>query len=108
MSCFQRKMNLSEGTLNNQGKDTLIFSAGDLAIGGSLDSNRNATWQAVAVNNHAATIESLGDLAISAASIQNTNAGVTTSTVPEGSQLIQEVQPEGWSRRNRPMFPQIS
>ena len=37
-----------------------IFSAGDLAIGGSLDASHRATGQADTVNNISAGIEALG------------------------------------------------
>ncbi|MGD7423328.1 hypothetical protein, partial [Ralstonia pseudosolanacearum] len=45
-------------TLNNR-EHALIFSGGDMAIGGALDSNRVATGSAATVNNNSASIESL-------------------------------------------------
>lgn len=49
----------------------LIFSAGDLAIGGALDANRRATGSAVSIENTSAAIESLRDMVIDASSLLN-------------------------------------
>jgi filamentous hemagglutinin len=100
-------LDLGVGTLSNQ-NDALIFSAGDTAIGGALDQNNRATGTATLVHNHGATLEALGHLAIVAADIKNTNANLVTQTITESSQLVQEVQPEGWPARHDVMyFPTI-
>ena len=67
------------------GKLTLIFSAGDMAIGGSLDTNRQATGQVTTLNNASATIEALGNLTLGAAQLNNTNEHFSTQIVPVGS-----------------------
>ena len=56
----------------------LIFSSGDLAIGGALNADRHATGQAGALNNHSATLEALGDMFLFAEAIHNVNDGITT------------------------------
>ena len=103
----RNRLDIGVGTLNNR-NGAVMFSASDLFIGGALDADDHATGQAVTVNNHAATVESLGHLAIAADAITNTNAGLVTSTVIESTQHIQEVQPEGWSHRyDVSFFPHI-
>ncbi|MDS7958257.1 MULTISPECIES: hemagglutinin repeat-containing protein [unclassified Acinetobacter] len=72
-------MNLGVGVLNNlantqdYASQALIFSAANLYLGGALDENRKATGQASVVNNESATIESLGNMRLSAAQINNIN-----------------------------------
>ena len=68
----RRTLDIGAGTLNNR-EHALIFSQGDMAIGGALDGNRQATGQAGAVNNASATIEALGNIRLAAARINNTN-----------------------------------
>ena len=72
----------------------LIFSAGDLAIGGALDANRQASGQAGTLNNASATIEALGNLNIAAARLNNSNEHFSTAMValgnPESRFLIQD------------------
>lgn len=81
---------------------------GDMAIGGALDASNQATDSATLVHNHGATLEALGNLAIAAADIRNTNANLVTQTITESSRLVQEVQPEGWPARHDVMyFPTI-
>jgi filamentous hemagglutinin len=71
--------------LNNEG--ALMFSAGDLGIGGALDSSNRATGRATSIDNKSATIEALNNLDVSADRISNLNNHFTTkiarlSTVP--------------------------
>ncbi len=75
----------------------LIFSAGDLAIGGALDGNKHATGQALLVTNRGATIEALGNLTIAAVQIDNLNADLVTQQVNDPSTYREFVQP-----RNHP------
>ena len=60
------------GTLTNR-EHALIYSVGDMAIGGGLDANRRATGAANSVNNKSATIEAGKDLSLSSATVNNTN-----------------------------------
>lgn len=68
----RERMDIGVGTLNNLG-GAVLFSAGDMAIGGSLDQNHIAQGRADLVYNDGATIETLGDMQIAATSIENRN-----------------------------------
>jgi filamentous hemagglutinin len=58
------------GTLTNR-EHALIYSGTDMAIGGVLDSSRQATGQAGTVNNNSATIDAGGNLTIASAALNN-------------------------------------
>ncbi|MFN5348637.1 MAG: beta strand repeat-containing protein, partial [Polaromonas sp.] len=66
------RLDIGATNITNRGH-ALIFSAGDMAIGASLDANRQAAGQAASLNNASATIEALGNLDINAAQVRNTN-----------------------------------
>jgi filamentous hemagglutinin family protein len=66
------RLDIGAATVNNR-EHALLFSVGDLAIGGSLDANRQATGQAADVNNASATIEALGNVSIATNNLRNTN-----------------------------------
>ncbi|RYG14238.1 MAG: filamentous hemagglutinin N-terminal domain-containing protein, partial [Burkholderiales bacterium] len=66
------RLDIGASVVNNR-EHALIFSAGDAFVGRSLDANRQATGQALAVNNASATIEALGQLGLNAADVNNTN-----------------------------------
>ena len=80
-------MNLGVNVLNNlantQDYDSqaLVFSAGNLYLGGILDENRKAIDKATVINNESATIESLGDMRLSAQTINNINKNFSTHEV---------------------------
>lgn len=78
------RLDLGVGTLNNR-EGALIFSAGDLAIGGSLDAGNRASGRAGTINNASASIEALGALSLNATRINNTNEHFTTQLVTVGS-----------------------
>lgn len=87
----------------------LIFSAGDMAIGGTMDANHEATGQAAQFINEGATIEALGNVQIDATDLQNLNADLVTAFVVDGTERIIEVQPENWSQRyDISHFPSIN
>jgi filamentous hemagglutinin len=60
------------GTLTNR-EHALIYSVGDMAIGGVLDANRRATGSATTLNNNSATIEAGRNLSLSSTTLNNTN-----------------------------------
>jgi filamentous hemagglutinin len=64
------QLDIGAGNITNQ-NGALLFSGEDMSIGGSLDSSHHATGQASAINNASASIEALGDLTISAATLLN-------------------------------------
>jgi len=73
----RQRMDIAAGTLNNR-DHALIYSDGDLHIGGQLDANYQATGQGQQLNNDGATIEAGQDATISMAEINNTNRHLTT------------------------------
>lgn len=93
----RNRLDIGADTINNR-EGALLFSAGDLAIGGSLDLNSQAIGQAGTVNNTSASIEALGNLDIAAQTINNTNAHFST-TVDSSSVVIDEYQGSGSSTR---------
>ena len=71
-------MDLGVQTLNNQ-EHALIYSAGDMRIGGALDANNHATGSAQSITNGSATINADGNLTISANQINNQNNHFATA-----------------------------
>ncbi|TPV40866.1 filamentous hemagglutinin N-terminal domain-containing protein [Pantoea deleyi] len=76
----RQRMDIAAGTLNNR-DHALIYSDGDLHIGGQLDANYQATGQGQQLNNDGATIEAGQDATISMVEINNTNRHLTTQVV---------------------------
>ncbi len=95
-------MNLGVKVLNNlantadYASQAQIFSAGGLYLGGALDDQRKATGQADVINNESATIESLGDMRLSAKQINNINKHFTTELVEVDRQDNLEKFYWGW------------
>lgn len=88
------RLDIGVQTLANQ-DHALIFSAGDLAIGGALDANWHATGQATLVVNTGATVEALGTLTINALELRNLNAHLVTQQVNDPATYEERVQPRG-------------
>src|SRR5690606_22638722 len=98
-------MDLGVGTLNNQSGGVVkesardnawIFSSGDLNVGGSLDGNLKAQGEANTINNLSARIESLGDMTLTANSINNINLDFQVDEFQVGG--VEDkvyIQPEG-------------
>ncbi|MBT0722799.1 filamentous hemagglutinin N-terminal domain-containing protein, partial [Rosenbergiella collisarenosi] len=59
--------------------NSLIYSNGDLQIGGALAADGSLTGQATQVDNLSATIEAMGSLGISAKQIENRDTHLTVS-----------------------------
>ncbi|WP_341887202.1 hemagglutinin repeat-containing protein [Variovorax sp. YR752] len=72
------RLDIGAGTINNR-DGALILSGGDLFIGGKLVDGK-ASEAAGTLNNHAATIEAVGNADIKTNVLNNTNGGVTWST----------------------------
>ncbi|MES3195627.1 two-partner secretion domain-containing protein [Klebsiella aerogenes] len=68
------------GTLNNQ-DHALIYSDGTLAIGGQLTEDGSLSGRAGVFNNHSATLESAGDMALDIQQINNYNDHLVTKDV---------------------------
>ncbi|WP_247664421.1 hemagglutinin repeat-containing protein [Ralstonia pseudosolanacearum] len=71
-------MDLGAQALNNQ-EHALIYTAGNLRIGGALDANNHATGSAQSVTNGSATINADANLTIAAAQINNRNNHFATA-----------------------------
>jgi len=80
----RNRLDLGAGAITNR-EHALLFSGGDMAIGGGLDAAHQATGQASTLKNTSATIEALGSMAISAGQINNTNAHFSTAIMQVGS-----------------------
>ncbi len=64
------RLDVGAQTISNQ-DDSLIYSAGDMAIGGTLDTNHEATGNGNTLNNISASIEASGSLDINVDNINN-------------------------------------
>nr|WP_307844493.1 S-layer family protein [Ralstonia syzygii] len=102
----RNRLDIGAQTLNNR-EHALIFSGGDMAIGGALDSNRVATGAAGTVNNNSASIESLGSLTLAANQVNNTNEHFSTAVQSQGTQHIVEYQGDGSANRYKPGDPGV-
>ncbi|EEZ6629503.1 filamentous hemagglutinin N-terminal domain-containing protein [Escherichia coli] len=94
----RERVDLGVQTLNNR-THRLIYSAGDMHIGGTLDANGTATGKAGVLNNHSATIEAAGYLALSAGQINNVNDHFTTERVVVSTEKVTEYQLSGSDKR---------
>ncbi len=102
----RERMDLGVGSLENH-EHALIFSAGDLAIGGALDASRRAVSRAGAVRNASATLEALGHLQIAAGAVVNEDLHFRTQIVDLPGQQVTELAGQGASRRYLPGEPDV-
>ncbi|MDQ7985135.1 hemagglutinin repeat-containing protein [Pseudomonas sp. G34] len=97
----RERLDIGTQTLENR-EQALIFSAGDLAIGGALDANDRASGRADLLSNASATIESLGNLDLAVGELRNTNEHFSTAQVEVSREQLQEYQISGSPNRYRP------
>ncbi|WP_028319365.1 hemagglutinin repeat-containing protein, partial [Desulfobulbus elongatus] len=90
----RERLDIGAAVIENR-EHALLFSVGDMAIGGGLDADRRATGRAAVLTNASATIEALGNLAIGAERLDNTNEHFGTEDVQVSSQYVEEFQPLG-------------
>ncbi|MGB9095789.1 hemagglutinin repeat-containing protein [Erwinia sp.] len=76
----RERLDIGAQLLNNR-DHALIYSSGDMAIGGALDSNWNASAQGSVFNNISATVESAGNMTLNIGQINNINDHLVTETV---------------------------
>lgn len=103
----RERLDIGVQTLDNR-EHALIFSAGNLAIGGALDSAGQATGQAAEVNNASATLEALGNLDLSTSSLRNTNEHFSTRIVEIARESLQQFQLSGSPNRYDPAQVSVS
>ncbi|WP_437431665.1 two-partner secretion domain-containing protein [Yokenella regensburgei] len=94
----RERVDLGVNTLNNRDHG-LIYSAGEMEIGGTLDDKGAVTGQAATINNHSSTIESAGDMAINAGQINNINDRFSTEIVTVSQEPLTEYQHSGSTNR---------
>ncbi|WP_010207820.1 filamentous hemagglutinin N-terminal domain-containing protein, partial [Pseudomonas amygdali] len=94
----RESLNIGTGTLNNR-EESLIFSAGDLAIGGTLSALDTAQDRAQLLTNASATVEALGNLSLNVQSVRNTNEHFSTRVVEVSRTPEQEFQLTGSTNR---------
>ena len=87
----RHQLDIGAQIINNREHSTL-FADGALNIGGGLDANHVATGQANTVNNASATIESTGDMKLSAGQINNTNLHFASEIQVVKQERVSEVQ----------------
>jgi len=92
------RLDIGAATLENR-EHALIFSAGELAIGGKLDERQRATGQANTLHNASATIESLGDMFLSVGFLDNSNEHFSTKVETVAKDAITEYQGSGSAKR---------
>jgi filamentous hemagglutinin len=102
----RQRLDLGVGTLLNQ-EQSLVFSAGDMAIGGAIDANGLATGRATLVDNRSATIEALGSLSLSAQTVRNSNEHFSlTAPVLVSSGAVEEYTPTTGHDEGQNLNPQ--
>lgn len=97
----RNRLDIGAQVLNNR-EHGLIFSTGNLFIGGALDANDQASGQAQVLNNASATVEALGSLTVNARQINNTNEHFATQQVQVSTQALQEYLLSGSTNRYLP------
>ncbi|MCW8908621.1 MAG: hemagglutinin repeat-containing protein [Sedimenticola sp.] len=75
------RLDVGVGTLVNR-ENALLFSAGDLVIGGGLDEDGAAIGKAGSLENLSATIEAVGQLRIAAGQVSNSNTHFSKTVKP--------------------------
>jgi filamentous hemagglutinin len=90
-------LDIGAGTINNR-EHALLFSAGDMFIGGALDANRYVTGKGSTLNNESASIEALGNMSIAMGNINNidTHLKVATTSTSEMIPSIITMDGKSW------------
>nr|WP_127401527.1 hemagglutinin repeat-containing protein [Neisseria meningitidis] len=83
----RENLNLGIGQLNNR-ENSLIYSGNDMAVGGALDTNGQATGKAQRIHNAGATIEAAGKMRLGVEKLHNTNEHLKTQLVETGREHI--------------------
>lgn len=90
----RNQLDLGIGSMENSGEG-LIFSAQNLAVGGSLDGSNQATGAAASLINDGSTIEALGSATFAVSDLKNLNSNLTTRVVMAGSGSFDRFTPRG-------------
>ncbi len=76
------RLDIGAGTLLNR-DHALLYSGGNMSIGGQLNDALNATGQGGTLSNHSAQIEAAGDLSLSMGRVDNRDIHLRLSDTPE-------------------------
>ncbi len=90
----RERVDIGAQTINNR-EHGLIYSGGDMAIGGGLDAQGRATGRADTLNNASATVESVGNLDLAVRNIVNSDEHLVTAQVEISSERIHEFRGDG-------------
>ncbi|MBW3918931.1 filamentous hemagglutinin N-terminal domain-containing protein [Neisseria meningitidis] len=90
----RENLNLGIGQLNNR-ENSLIYSGNDMAVGGALDTNGQATGKAQSIRNAGATIEAAGKMRLGVEKLHNTNEHLKTQLVETGREHIVDYEAFG-------------
>ena len=87
----RQQLDIGVGTLNNS-EHALIYSDGNMYLGGYLDTDHYATGKAGQLNNHSATIESAGNMRLNVGTLNNINDHFSLENVVVSQEHISEYQ----------------
>jgi filamentous hemagglutinin len=82
----RNRLDIGTSKLSNS-EHAIIFSSGDMALGGTLNADRQAIGRADNITNASATIEALGQLNLSALQVNNLNNHFSTAVVAVGAPI---------------------
>lgn len=90
----RENLNLGIEQLNNR-ENSLIYSGNDMAVGGALDTNDQATGKAQRIHNAGAIIEAAGKMRLGVEKLHNTNEHLKTQLVETGRERIVDYEAFG-------------
>ncbi|SFC76562.1 hemagglutinin repeat-containing protein [Pragia fontium] len=97
----RERMDIGAGIINNY-SHSLIYSGGDMVIGGSLHQDGHAVGQAGILNNHSATIEAQSNLQLTVNQLNNINDNFETEVQQVSKESFLEYRLEGGETFYRP------
>ncbi|VEJ55664.1 hemagglutinin repeat-containing protein [Pragia fontium] len=97
----RERMDIGAGIINNY-SHSLIYSGGDMVIGGSLNQDGHAVGQAGVLNNHSATIEAQSNLQLTVNQLNNINDNFETEVQQISKESFLEYRVEGGQNYYRP------
>jgi len=92
----RNRLDIGAGSIENN-SEGLIFSGGDLAIGGSLDGTAEAVGSADTLINDGSTIEALGNAIFAVTDLTNLNSNLVTDVVMTGTANFDRFTPRNAS-----------
>ncbi|MBD2826942.1 hemagglutinin repeat-containing protein, partial [Xenorhabdus szentirmaii] len=90
----RHRLDMGADELNNT-THSLIYSEGDVSIGGQLDSQYRATGKGQVLNNHSANIEAVGNMRLGMEKINNVNDHFSTEMQLISQEPVKEYQVGG-------------